>query len=131
MIRRPPRSTRTDTLFPSTTLFRSESQGCEHQEEIILRDAEFDMLSNAIAGPFLSGRDFRAREDILEFAATKQPSLIHERTEIGRYRHVRRSSNNPVRHRIAGFSEIQQRSEERRVGKECVSTCRSRWSPYH
>src|SRR3546814_2023424 len=28
----------------------------------------------------------------------------------------------------AGTSE---RSEERRVGKECVSTCRSRWSPYH
>src|SRR3546814_11957194 len=26
---------------------------------------------------------------------------------------------------------IVQRSEERRVGKECVSTCRSRWSPYH
>src|SRR3546814_11117393 len=25
----------------------------------------------------------------------------------------------------------QTRSEERRVGKECVSTCRSRWSPYH
>src|SRR3546814_10476418 len=25
----------------------------------------------------------------------------------------------------------QVRSEERRVGKECVSTCRSRWSPYH
>src|SRR3546814_15786266 len=24
-----------------------------------------------------------------------------------------------------------QRSEERRVGKECVSTCRSRWPPYH
>src|SRR3546814_18921076 len=26
---------------------------------------------------------------------------------------------------------ITRRSEERRVGKECVSTCRSRWSPYH
>src|SRR3546814_1261742 len=26
---------------------------------------------------------------------------------------------------------IGDRSEERRVGKECVSTCRSRWSPYH
>src|SRR3546814_17722510 len=26
---------------------------------------------------------------------------------------------------------IEPRSEERRVGKECVSTCRSRWSPYH
>src|SRR3546814_20053373 len=24
-----------------------------------------------------------------------------------------------------------ERSEERRIGKECVSTCRSRWSPYH
>src|SRR3546814_13123744 len=28
-------------------------------------------------------------------------------------------------------SYIVNRSEERRVGKECVSTCRSRWSPYH
>src|SRR3546814_13875624 len=27
--------------------------------------------------------------------------------------------------------EPEARSEERRVGKECVSTCRSRWSPYH
>src|SRR3546814_7690505 len=26
---------------------------------------------------------------------------------------------------------VHDRSEERRVGKECVSTCRSRWSPYH
>src|SRR3546814_7661174 len=26
---------------------------------------------------------------------------------------------------------VAERSEERRVGKECVSTCRSRWSPYH
>src|SRR3546814_4226280 len=29
------------------------------------------------------------------------------------------------------FLEGLKRSEERRVGKECVSTCRSRWSPYH
>src|SRR3546814_2158420 len=28
-------------------------------------------------------------------------------------------------------STAHERSEERRVGKECVSTCRSRWSPYH
>src|SRR3546814_11132725 len=28
-------------------------------------------------------------------------------------------------------SAYMKRSEERRVGKECVSTCRSRWSPYH
>ena len=33
----------------------------------------------------------------------------------------------------SGGTEAQDwaRSEERRVGKECVSTCRSRWSPYH
>src|SRR3546814_16719566 len=32
---------------------------------------------------------------------------------------------------LAGFGWAAARSEERRVGKECVSTCRSRWSPYH
>src|SRR3546814_15371008 len=34
---------------------------------------------------------------------------------------------------LAGASagQISMRSEERRVGKECVRTCRSRWSPYH
>src|SRR3546814_8212841 len=31
---------------------------------------------------------------------------------------------------LMGFIE-EERSEERRVGKECVSMCRSRWSPYH
>src|SRR3546814_6200241 len=50
----------------------------------------------------------------------------------------------PTRHRIGPFSFFMRactarystmrslifRSEERRVGKECVSTCRSRWSPY-
>src|SRR3546814_13996110 len=30
-----------------------------------------------------------------------------------------------------GAYKVTQRSEERRVGKECVRTCRSRWSPYH
>src|SRR3546814_5775412 len=31
----------------------------------------------------------------------------------------------------ADLAGEKRRSEERRVGKECVSTCRSRWSPYH
>src|SRR3546814_18564572 len=34
-------------------------------------------------------------------------------------------------HRRERFPQIRLRSEERRVGQECVSTCRSRWSPYH
>src|SRR3546814_2226665 len=44
-----------------------------------------------------------------------------------------------LRHRITVVTgapdrhetRLHERSEERRVGKECVSTCRSRWSPYH
>src|SRR3546814_5491685 len=32
---------------------------------------------------------------------------------------------------VLGTGEVLSRSEERRVGKECVSTCRSRWSQYH
>src|SRR3546814_11782331 len=32
---------------------------------------------------------------------------------------------------VLGDQALGVRSEERRVGKECVSTCRSRWSPYH
>src|SRR3546814_14852511 len=33
--------------------------------------------------------------------------------------------------RIGDIDLYEVRSDERRVGKECVSTCRSRWSPYH
>src|SRR3546814_1937133 len=48
---------------------------------------------------------------------------------------VRIAHINPAMPRTRGdpgipFRELT-RSEERRVGKECVSTCRSRWSPYH
>src|SRR3546814_7349088 len=32
---------------------------------------------------------------------------------------------------FSGLPVVSLRSEERRVGKECVSTCRSRWSPYN
>ena len=32
---------------------------------------------------------------------------------------------------VAVAVDVGQGSEERRVGKECAITCRSRWSPYH
>src|SRR3546814_11842473 len=44
------------------------------------------------------------------------------------------SAIEPNRDRLCTFineTVEDERSEERRVGKECVSTCRSRWSPYH
>ena len=37
----------------------------------------------------------------------------------------------PLPTRIQRFDVLRSRSEERRVGKECTMTCRSRWSPYH
>ena len=33
--------------------------------------------------------------------------------------------------RVFGIGDQAERSEERRVGKECIEPCRSRWSPYH
>src|SRR3546814_7114820 len=45
---------------------------------------------------------------------------------------AREVPDRPPRRRVgAGHAPADDRSEERRVGKECVSTCRSRWSPYH
>src|SRR3546814_9448957 len=46
------------------------------------------------------------------------------------YRVMAQTAINPVRGAHLELNAIK-RSEERRVGKECVSTCRSRWSPYH
>src|SRR3546814_15630237 len=46
------------------------------------------------------------------------PHKPHERLEL-------------LRSSLSHLAPISRRSEERRVGKECVSTCRSRWSPYH
>src|SRR3546814_1825318 len=45
---------------------------------------------------------------------------------------VQQIANDAARATIGGLtSDERSRSEARRVGKECVSTCRSRWSPYH
>src|SRR3546814_1605471 len=49
------------------------------------------------------------------------------RRTIGRARNGARSTGSANDFR----GEMVDRSEERRVGKECVSTCRSRWSTYH
>src|SRR3546814_13504444 len=98
MIRRPPRSTRTDTLFPYTTLFRSLVQ---------FMNAPLFPVPPKIFAANVSFHDFTAG-DVLE------PKLGV------------RLITAPLHHPNGAT-----RSEERRVGKECVSTCRSRWSPYH
>src|SRR3546814_18068539 len=46
-------------------------------------------------------------------------------------REVHALEQNPVGAQASDIMKRKARSEERRVGKECVSTCRSRWSPYN
>src|SRR3546814_3137137 len=58
--------------------------------------------------------------------ANNLPDAQDSNAENGSTRSERR-----VREEETVNYEISKRSEERRVGKECVSTCRSRWSPYH
>src|SRR3546814_15679534 len=48
-------------------------------------------------------------------------------TDLKRAFHLTQAEDQVVKSLLGGSS----RSEERRVGKECVSTCRSRWWPYH
>src|SRR3546814_8519005 len=45
--------------------------------------------------------------------------------------HIDKVTCDTGRSRHRWRNQMRARSEERRVGKECVSTCRSRWSPYH
>src|SRR3546814_12849514 len=105
MIRRPPRSTRTDTLFPYTTLFRSPAAGRAVGEHAALA------LSLALSG--------------------HSRVLVH-RHFLGERQHVRCLSGSTVWLCWLCFPEGRSgRSEERRVGKEWVSTCSSRWSPSH
>src|SRR3546814_18251 len=230
MIRPPPRSTRTDTLFPYTTLFRSEvdtvfgkagradtatdpapltmfettirfkpraqwREGMTPDKLIDELDRtvrvpglaniwvppirnRIDMLATGIKSPIgvkVSGESLKDIDRVaqsIEQVAKQVPgvsSALAERLSGGRYvdveidrlaaaryglniadvqtivsgaigganvaRTVEGLARYPVNVRYpreirASVDEIR-RSEERRVGKECVSTCRSRWSPYH
>src|SRR3546814_18654018 len=127
MIRRPPRSTRTDTLFPYTTLFRSGQ-------------SSFFCLS--VGGHILLARHDEAAicDRMLRF----HPWIIfsvgvrqaHPVFAVAIVKIIDRDLCRPAFEVIVDAAEIAvvhpgpiHRSEERRVGKECVSTVRSRWWP--
>src|SRR3546814_14629002 len=114
MIRRPPKSTRTDTPFPYTTLFRSCQRGVARVVDDL---GPVDVLVNN-AGITRDGI-------MLKMTYEMWKEVID--VNLGGCFNMAKAVFPGMRER--GWGRI--RSEERRVGKECVSTCRSRWSPYH
>src|SRR3546814_14944109 len=101
MIRRPPRSTRTDTLFPYTTLFRSGplEEECVHERVLHIDEDR----GRRVDGGELFDREYR-HEETTAGASECFGNLDPHETEL---------------------EEL--RSEERRVAKACVGTCRSGW----
>src|SRR3546814_12128024 len=117
MIRRPPRFTRTDTLFPSTALFRSFL----NLRALARRDVDARGACGEIALDDHLADPARATGDERDAAVEAEHLLkVHNAIPF---------SVRPELVEGPFFSAT--RSEERRVGKECVSTCRSRWSPSH
>src|SRR3546814_14846428 len=110
MLRRPPRSTLTDTLFPYTTLFRSDTfllhrivdEIEQHQPQHVVE------LGSGATSLIVAKALSRNGGGNLHSYDQHYPFVVEMRNWLA-----------------------QHRSEERRVGKECVSTCRSRWSRAH
>src|SRR3546814_1613814 len=79
--------------------------------------------------------DLAKRQNLL-FSATFSDEIrtlakgvLHNADEVSVAR--RNTASELVEQSVLLVAKEHKRSEERRVGKECVSTCRSRWSPYH
>src|SRR3546814_16587772 len=126
MILRPPKSTRTETIFPYTTLCRSGLTGEMLDAE---RMHQYGLV-NRLVEP---GDALQAALDLGRTIAANGPLAVRAAKRIiVESRNWRPSDMFDLqRPRIAHVFASEDRSEERRVGKECVSTCRSRWSPYH
>src|SRR3546814_18033154 len=105
MIRRPPRSTRTDTLFPYTTLFRSRPVVLVVKLFLLFLQAVDERGTHVLAEGWVAGLP-----DLSRSISTSSPRVVP------------RAIYSPPR---AGVL----RSEARRVGKECVSTGSARWAP--
>src|SRR3546814_19703643 len=127
MIRRPPRSTRTDTLFPYTTLFRSDLM------LLSVPDVYERMLELVAAAQ----RGYSPKRIILlSDTPTLTYSLLNLPSVLAGY--ISKYSSPEVLSAaimlvLAGGNcfPAPDRSEERRVGKGGVSPCRSGWAPKH
>src|SRR3546814_19052620 len=118
MIRRPPRSTRTDTLFPYTTLFRSDEAYLCHCR----------MCQRATGGVSIAFKNVKRADVTWERAPDWYASSPFAK------RPFCSACGAPLGFAFDEGSEnmdltIGSRSEERRVGKGCGSTCKTRWTP--
>src|SRR3546814_15265943 len=119
MIRAPPRSTRTDTPCPYTSLFRSHALApgratvVEHGRGTRGVTAVVLPLKFQVGARTLWSISRRLVRVPLSLADVLEPRVP------------------PLPPLDVAADGILLRSAERRVGKACVSTCRSRWSPYH
>src|SRR3546814_11038263 len=124
MIRRPPRSTRTDTLFPYTTLFRSDfswpvapasaqpSPTMANLENVILK---WRMKLNKELN-IMTTTSNNARRFSPIFVATVTPANVSTRTDKNGHKYAHR----------AGATNARERSEERRGGPDGGSKGRPR-----
>src|SRR3546814_9500272 len=102
----------------------------DRQQKLLKVDEEtYDLVTvdGTRRARFTLSRDTATSRDDLELMGLDHP-LVQE--ELGRWRSV-----TPEDIGIAVAGDVDEpvvlSSEERRVGKECVRTCRSRWAPYH
>src|SRR3546814_19824569 len=130
MIRRPPISTRSDTLFPYTPLFRSRDKygASSERSRRILDQMEmaFEELEADAAEAEIVGQQAALKTSKVAAFERKRQARRDFPADVPREQIVIAA---PEQCPCCGSDNL--RSEERRVGKECVSTCRSRWSPYH
>src|SRR3546814_15986543 len=148
MIRRPPRSTLTDTLFPYTTLFRSSdvpaveyATATGQQRTVVLDDGSQVVLDTNSNLQVQYGRrerrltllrgqvDFQVQHDTL------RPFVVHTAggtvTATGtRFQiHVAGGVDTVtlLQGQVVVAAARTRRADARRVGHECVRTCRARW----
>src|SRR3546814_12867953 len=117
MIRRPPRSTRTDTLFPYTTLFRSE---------VFCRiNTSCPFGWSRCAPPSQFTRTFSPGEVLVSDERRPHSAVRIPDGFSGRSYPV------PVRRNCDVVAPVSNSTEERRGGKEGGGECSSRWWPFH
>src|SRR3546814_11407802 len=124
MIRRPQRSTRTDTLFPYPTLFLSLLQEW-YWGELSVIPIKRAMHLQAVIDAWVRSSVWQYRKVLPHYPTIRRCPLRASCFAFlaQRVRGLRRVRD--------GLKVERERSEERRVGKECVRTCRSRWWPDH